>query len=362
MRIFIFASNYNDIGGIQRYTKNLIKDLNSLNQNFKIVMLKKSNLFWKIVFIMESFLKFIFYRPNFILCNHINFIPVAYLYKKLFKVSYGFVSHGIEVWNIKNIIKKRILKNADFIISISKYTATKLVDQFPELKNKIFIIPSTVDYKKFYPKDKSKKILNKYNLTLNDKIILTVSRLNSKEQHKGYDKVIKILPSILKLMPDLKYLIIGDGDDRKRIEKMIEDYNLQENVILTGEISDEEINDYYNLADVFVMPSKGEGFGIVFLEALACGIPVIAGNKDASKEPLLNGELGILIDPDNLEEIKRAIINILTGHASKYLYDKNYLRKRVIENFGLDIFRKKVKMFLESINNLEKPVPHFLGN
>lgn len=352
MKFMIFANNYNTVGGIQRYTKNFIKVINDLNQNYKIVILKKPTLFWKFIFIIESFFKIILFKPDFVLCNHIGFILLAYIYKNIFKIPYGFMAHGIEVWNIKNKVKKIAVKNADFIITVSSHTFNKLIAQMPEIGDKIFILPNTVDDTKFYPTHKSKKLLNKYNISLEDKIILTVCRLDSKEKYKGYDKVIQILSDVLKLIPNLKYLIIGSGDDEVRIKKIIKDFNLEKNVILAGFIPDEEINDYYNLADIFVMPSKGEGFGIVFLEALACGIPVIAGNQDGSKEPLLNGELGILVDPDNLEDIKKAIINFLTGQSPEYLYDKNYLRRKVIENFGFDIFYKKVNVFLGCVNNL----------
>ena len=83
--------------------------------------------------------------------------------------------------------------------------------------------------------------------------------------------------------------------------KLVEEKNLTNNFILTGYIEDKELTDHYLLADVFVMPSTQEGFGIVFLEALVCGLPVIAGNKDGSVDALLNGKLGKLIDPDNIQ-------------------------------------------------------------
>jgi len=131
------------------------------------------------------------------------------------------------------------------------------------------------------------------------------------------------MKEIVKEIPNAKYILGGSGDDVGRIKNLIRDNNLHEKVILTGFIPDEEIVDYYNLCDVFVMASRKEGFGIVFIEALACSKPVIAGNKDGSVDALLNGELGVSVDPDNIEEISRAIIKVLKGEADKRLLMEN---------------------------------------
>jgi glycosyltransferase involved in cell wall biosynthesis len=187
-------------------------------------------------------------------------------------------------------------------------------------------------------------------LPSNKKIILTICRLAKSEKYKGYDRVIQALPKILEQVPDTIYTLIGDGDDMEDIKKIIEELNLKEKVYLLGAIKNDFIPEILNVADLFVMPSKGEGFGIVFIESLACGVPVIAGNKDASKEALINGELGIMVDPDNVNEIAEAIIKVLKGEAPKHLYDKNYLRQKVIENFSFEVFKNRVKIFLESIS------------
>jgi glycosyltransferase involved in cell wall biosynthesis len=119
-------------------------------------------------------------------------------------------------------------------------------------------------------------------------------------------------------------------------------------VILTGFIPDDELVFYYNLCDCFVMPSKCEGFGMVFLEALACGKPVIAGNKDGSVDAVLDGELGVLVDPDNKDQIKDAIVDILKREVPENLLDGEYLRKRVTQAYGFDKFKERLKGIIES--------------
>jgi glycosyltransferase involved in cell wall biosynthesis len=109
--------------------------------------------------------------------------------------------------------------------------------------------------------------------------------------------------------PDLRYILAGKSDEteRRRLTNIIRDLGLESHVHLPGFLPDAELIDHYLLADVFVMPSKKEGFGLVFIEALACGVPVVAGDADGSAEALQNGRLGLLIDPDDPAAIAGAI-------------------------------------------------------
>src|SRR2546427_8512593 len=108
-------------------------------------------------------------------------------------------------------------------------------------------------------------------------------------------------------MPDLMYLILGDGDDRIRLQEKARTRGLDRHVNFGGFIPEEQKADHLRVADAFVMPGRGEGFGIVYLEAMACGIPVVASKADASREAVLDGRLGVLADPGEPEEIRSAI-------------------------------------------------------
>ncbi len=124
---------------------------------------------------------------------------------------------------------------------------------------------------------------------------------------------------------------------------MIRDLDVSANVTLAGYVADHELRSHYTLCDVFAMPSKGEGFGIVFLEALGCGKPVLAGNKDGSVDAVLNGALGVLIDPDNVTEIANALIAILSRkHSNGMTSDADALRSRAIEAYGYERFRERL--------------------
>ena len=151
-------------------------------------------------------------------------------------------------------------------------------------------------------------------------------------------------------------MLVGEGRDRGRVEKLIKSLGLASFVTLAGSVPQPELADYYNLCDLFAMPSKGEGFGIVFLEALACGKPVLAGNVDGSSEPLQRGQLGVLIDPENVGQIAESLIAILTKtYPLPILYQPEELRRNAINAFGFERFSAEVAHQLSTFERLQGP-------
>ncbi len=139
---------------------------------------------------------------------------------------------------------------------------------------------------------------------------------------------------------------------RPRIEKLIAELDLQDCVTLTGFIPDTELNDHYNLCDVFAMPSKGEGFGIVYLEALACGKPTLGGDRDGAIDALCQGELGILVNPNDIGAIAQNLSQILQGtHPHPLIYQPEILRQKVIDTFGFAQFQKTLKELMKDYLN-----------
>ena len=120
-----------------------------------------------------------------------------------------------------------------------------------------------------------------------------------------------LLPELAKEVPQIAYLIAGDGPDRSRLAAKAVQLGLGDRVAFAGRVPESEKAAYYRLSDAFVMPGYGEGFGIVYLEALACGIPVLASSLDASREALLDGEMGLLVDPRNRAELRQGILQVL---------------------------------------------------
>jgi glycosyltransferase involved in cell wall biosynthesis len=135
--------------------------------------------------------------------------------------------------------------------------------------------------------------------------------MDSAEQAKGFDEILDVLPVVLAEMPDIAYVAVGDGSDRRRLQAKARALGLADSTVFPGYVSESEKLDFYRLADVFVMPSRLEGFGYVFLEALATGVPVIASKVDGSREAVRNGDWGILVDPADPVELSSAIRSAL---------------------------------------------------
>jgi glycosyltransferase involved in cell wall biosynthesis len=290
-------------------------------------------------------------RPNLVIATHINFTLAAYWLKRLTGIPYWAVAHGVDAWNIERPALRRALQHADRIISVSGYTRSRLHKEQNLDPAKLSLLYNTFDASRFQIALKPSYLLQRYQLTAENPIILTVARLDRSERYKGYDKIIQALPSIRQQIPNVRYILVGKGSDRLRIEQLIAQLNLQDCVILAGFIPDEELGDHYNLCDVFAMPSKGEGFGIVYLEALACGKPTLGGNQDGAIDALCHGQLGALVNPDSLEEITQTLMQILQGnYPQPILYQPEKLRQKVIETFGFERFKQTLGKLMETAN------------
>ena len=172
------------------------------------------------------------------------------------------------------------------------------------------MLPNAIHAEWYGPGGKSSALLERYRLT-GRTVLMTLGRLVSAERYKGFDEALELLPELARALPDVAYLVVGDGSDRERLEDKARVLGVADRVVFTGNIPESEKADHYRLADVYVMPSQGEGFGFVLLEAMACGIPVIASTLDGGREAVRDGQLGILVDPADRAQLKRAILDAL---------------------------------------------------
>ncbi len=288
-------------------------------------------------------------RPNLVLAAHLNFTVAAYWLKRLTGVPYWTIACGIEAWNIEHPALQKALHDADRILSISSYTRDRLLKEQDLDPAKVSILPCTFDPTRFQIASKPAYLLERYNLKPEQPILLTVSRLAEAERYKGYDQILKALPQIRQTIPDVHYLIVGKGNDRPRIEQLIAQQGLHDCVTLAGFVPDEQLGDYYNLCDVFAMPSKREGFGIVYLEALACGKPALGGDRDGAIDALCHGALGALVNPDDVGEIAQTIVQILQKtYPNPLMYQPEGLRQKVIDTFGFERFQQTLAELMKN--------------
>ena len=286
------------------------------------------------------------FQPDLILCNHVELAPHGRRAKKLNGTPYWVVAYGIEVWADIPPDQANALEKADRIISISKVTegilAAKGIDPA-----KMELLYYGVDTNAFTPEGEGAS---------KSPVLLTVCRLDAAERYKGYDRVIELLPDLLKEFPALRYRIVGDGTDRARVEELARRLGVQDRVEITGIVRDvHKIAAEYRQSDIFVMPSMfqsgskayGEGFGIVYLEAAACGKPVIAAKGGGADEAVADGETGLLIDVAQRDALRGAITRLLRapeeartmGAAGRLRVTKLFSRERFEERFS-ELLRK----------------------
>lgn len=235
-------------------------------------------------------------KPDLVICGHMNLLPVAFHRPLL-------VVHGIEAWKKR---RRAPLDKCRGIVSVSALTRDRLVG-WSGYSGPTYVLPNAVHLEHYGIRPKRRDLVERYRLE-GKRVLLTVGRLVSEERSKGFDEVLEVLGDLPR---DVVYVIAGGGNDFLRLQKKSRDLGVADRVVFTGLFDDRDKPDLYNLADVYVMPSRGEGFGFVFLEAMACGVPVIGSKADGGREALRNGELGLLVDPTNLAEVRAAIVETL---------------------------------------------------
>ena len=289
------------------------------------------------------------WRPSIIVATHISLSPFCSLIKTVLSIRYVFFIHGIEGWNIKRKSFILGIKNADKVVSVSSFTENKLLEQGVVNKTNSVVLNNPVDESVFKIKPVNKDLLERFALK-DMRIILTVSRLSKQEEEKGAGRLMNVVNNIKKQIPNVRLLIAGNGDGINGLKTKAKMLELEKEIIFADFSFNEEIlADIYNLCEVFILPSKKEGFGLVFTEAAACGKPVIGGNKDGSVDAILNGKIGILVDPDNEEEIRAAILSVLNRTCRKELLSPDYLRQQVVDNFSLSKYSEKLTALLSGI-------------
>jgi phosphatidylinositol alpha-1,6-mannosyltransferase len=287
--------------------------------------------------------------PDVIILSHINLASIG-LFIKLVnpKCKVWLIAHGIEVWRPLSFVKKYFLKRCDKIICVSNFTREQMLKRHNVGADICRVLNNAIDPFMKLPAtfEKPHHLLARHKLTTNQPVIFTLTRLASTEQYKGYEHVIEAISNLKQHFPGIKYILSGKYDTKEedRIKKLIVHHNVAEQVILTGFIEEAELTDYFLLADLFVLPSKKEGFGIVFIEALACGLPVICGNADGSIDAIRNGELGHAINADDTCELSKCITEYLESPLTAV--KRKQLQKQCLSHFNEIDYMQKLQLLL----------------
>lgn len=286
------------------------------------------------------------HRPDRIVSTHVNFGPVAHAASRLTGVKFTLVAHGIDIHPALPRTALAALRAADSIIAVSSWTRLRVLDLGGIDPANVTVVGNTLDEERFSVGTVPDSLRQRYGILPGEKVIVMVARLASDERYKGYDRVIQSLPALQKEAGPVRFLLVGEGEDRARVERLARDLGVERAVTFGGFVVDAELADHYRMADAFAMPSTGEGFGIVFLEAMGCGTPVIAGNRDGSVDALQGGRLGKLVDPNDIQAITAGIASVLKKEGPSFWYDRDCLRKAVTDQFGRNAFRRRVRAAL----------------
>ena len=288
------------------------------------------------------------HRPRLIVSTHVHFGPAAQLLRRAFSVPYVLVAHGIEIGPDLGALRRRALSAAASVWAVSRWTRERLLAcGLP--RDRIRIVPNTVPAAALTPSEPVPNLRARHSINREDRVLLAVARLDSRERYKGHDQLLRALPAVARAVGPLRCLIVGTGDDEVRLRTLAAESGVERLVTFCGFVPDHELPAYYDLADAFAMPSTGEGFGVVFLEAMARGTPVLGGNRDGTRDALADGELGLLVDPESVDSIAQGLVRLLSRRGPALWFDREKLRKRCLEVHGREAFRSRVREALYSL-------------
>lgn len=245
-----------------------------------------------------------------VICGHINLLPLATAFSLARRVPLVLQVHGIDVWQAPNALRLACLKRVTAVWSVSQFTRDRM-NTWAKLPLTLYTLtPNTIHPERYGMAPKRHDLLQHYGLQ-GKKVILTLARLDPRERYKGIDEILQVLPDLLQHEPSLCYLIAGTGDDQPRLAEKARQLGIENHVVFTGYVPEADKADLLRLADVFAMPGRGEGFGIVYLEAMACGVPVVGSLLDGSRDALKNGELGQLTNPNDPASLQAGLLKAL---------------------------------------------------
>lgn len=253
------------------------------------------------------------------------------------------------------LVAKNIFKKADKIL-VSSYdyveSSKQIGNFFRKNKEKFIEMPYGVDINKFKQQSKRGDLLRKYNLTEKDKIILFVGGLDKAHYFKGLGVLLeayKLLFSTCYFL-NSKLMIVGRGSEKAKYEKMAEKLGIRNKIIFAEHVDNQELPDYYNLADIFVLPSinRSESFGIVLLEAMACGKPCIGSNLPGVRTVIDDTKTGFLVEPNNIEDLAEKIKNLLENEILAKEMSKAG-RRKVEDKYSQDKIIKELEKIYGSL-------------
>ena len=247
--------------------------------------------------------------PRRMLCGHVHYLPLCIAAKRLTNAPLVLIAYGIDAFGPRFRGARAALREADLVIAISRYTRRRLIDWSDLPGHRVKVLPNAA---RLAPRSaragEAERSRARATLELDDRtVILCLGRMDSRERYKGHDVLLDAMTSMEPTPRPPLLVLAGGGDDHDRLRRRAAALGLTESVRIERHVSDARRDALLLAADVFAMPSVREGFGFVYLEAMASGTPVVAGNRDGARDALRDGELGALVDPLDPSDVARGI-------------------------------------------------------
>ncbi len=286
-----------------------------------------------------------------IVCCHAHMAPVAWLCSRLAGSPFIVWCHGREAWGSLRVSIRFALRHADVVFAGSRFTA-RAVEEGASLKNEsVRVIPYCVGL------ELDDEDIEISAAATGSPTALSVARLEKNEQYKGVDTLIHAWPKVARRVPEAELVVVGDGPDKPRLERIASALGVSDRVSFFGRVSDEDLRRAYATAGVFVLPGRcslgpepeGEGFGLVFAEAGLQGLAVVAGDAGGATEVVADGESGILVDPDNPEQVADATVKVLRDKGLAHRLGEGG-RARALREYSYERFRNAVESLMSSLD------------
>ncbi len=282
-----------------------------------------------------AFLRETWSRPDLVILGHVNLLPLALVLRR--SSPHWLIVHGDEAWVRLPALSRRALGKAQTVLAVSDYTRRRLAAENGLGSERWQVFPNTLD--PFFQRGAAEPAARP--------TLLSVSRLKATEREsKGVSQVLEALPELLQRFPGMQYVIVGDGDDRAWLEQRAQQLGVCDAVLFTGHVAQDELMRRYAACDVFVLPSNQEGFGIVFLEAMAYGKPVVAARAGGAPEVVVDDETGLLVEHGDREALVATLSELLARPERQHQFGEAG-RRRLEANFTFELFRRRLIQLLE---------------
>lgn len=256
---------------------------------------------------------------------------------------YWVAIYGVDAWALLPWLNRLGLRCADGITSVCLYTAKRASEAQKISPSKFAIVPPALPEGVVAACGDRRPPLR---LGSSARLLLTVGRMSASERYKGMDTVIRALPKIVGSVPETHYCLVGDGDDRGRLECLAAEMGVGDRVVFPGKVGG-ELSEYYRSCDIFVMPSRDEGLSLSYIEAMAWGKPVVAGNHGGTPEIVVDGESGFLVPYGDVDALAERVIRLLRDEPLRRRMGEAG-RRRVEENYTFRCFRERLTRLVGS--------------